>query len=170
MLTSFIACNDHIHIVTFLHYIDHFGELLRLMLKVIIHSYDELSLCVGKSAQKRRMLSKIPCHLDDLDTGIFFPEFLHNRKRPVLSPSSTRISSNSSFIVSRNTFSRRVYSSCSVCSELYTGTTTEYKHISFFLSFVSIDTYRLILSFSFPVVNRYIVQTFSCINLPDDIY
>ena len=87
-----------------------------------------------------------------------------------LDPSSTRISSNSSFIVSRNTFSRRVYSSCSVCSELYTGTTTEYKHISFFLSFVSIDTYRLILSFSFPVVNRYIVQTFSCINLPDDIY
>ena len=86
MLTSFIACDDHIHIVTFLHYIDHFWELLRLMLKVIIHSYDELSLCVGKSAQKRRMLSKIPCHLDDLDTGIFFPEFLHNRKRPVPGP------------------------------------------------------------------------------------
>lgn len=115
---------------------------------------------MGKSAQKCRMLAEISCHLDDLHTGILLPEFFHYFKERSFDPSSTRISSNSSFIVSRKTFSRRVYSSCSVCSELYTGTTTEYRHIVFFLSFVSVDTYRLILSFSIPVVNPLLLCTF----------
>ena len=60
------------------------------MLKVIIHSYDELSLCVGKSAQKRRMLSEIPCHLDDLDTGIFSRSSCITAKDRSLDPSSTK--------------------------------------------------------------------------------
>lgn len=59
MLPAFITCNDHIHIIPFIHDIDHLRKLFRLMLKVIIHRYDELPFCMGKSAQKCRMLAEI---------------------------------------------------------------------------------------------------------------
>ena len=63
--------------------IDHLRKFFRLMLKVIIHRYDELPFCMGKSAQKCRMLAEISCHLDDLHTGILLPEFFHYFKRTV---------------------------------------------------------------------------------------
>ena len=84
MLSSFIACNDNIHIRSLLHGSDHLRKFLRLMLKVIIHCYHKLSFYMCKSTQKCRMLSEVTGHLYDPYPVILFSEFRHDLIRSVL--------------------------------------------------------------------------------------
>ena len=124
MLSAFIARNDRINIIAFSHNIYHLRKFFRLMLQVIIHGYNKITFHMCKSTQKRRMLSKISCHLYDANSIVLCTKFLHDFKGTVFGT-----------VIHKNQFKLFFYYFpeyfFKVCSELYTGTTTEYKLIGF---------------------------------------
>ena len=83
MLSAFIARNDRINIIAFSHNIYHLRKFFRLMLQVIIHGYNKITFHMCKSTQKRRMLSKISCHLYDANSIVLCTKFLHDFKGTV---------------------------------------------------------------------------------------
>ena len=48
-----------------------------LMLQIIVHCYDKISANMRKTAQKRRMLPKVSCHLYNSDSLIFVSKLCH---------------------------------------------------------------------------------------------
>ena len=77
MFSAFITCNDRIHVITLSHHLDHLRQFLRLMLQIIVHCYDKISANMRKTAQKRRMLPKVSCHLYNSDSLIFVSKLCH---------------------------------------------------------------------------------------------
>ena len=83
MLSSFITCNDRVHIITFSHHINHLRQFLWLMLQIIVHCYNKISTDMRKAAQKCRMLAKVSCHLYNSDSLIFVSKLCHDFERTV---------------------------------------------------------------------------------------
>ena len=70
--------DDDIDLRIFLDCLHKLWNLLRGMLKVVVHSYDEIPFCKRKTAEQSGMLSEIFRHLYNPYPGICIAEFFHD--------------------------------------------------------------------------------------------